>query len=211
MRVYRLRLQMRPLPVMLGLTGIAVVVALTISGTTEPIDSYAACAQAGYPISDSNPPLCQSGASNFLGTSVAESPPVEAITSVPFETLVDGDTHAPTPPYSQTVIGSQTAWQAYWARAHTSLPVLPPLIPVDFKTATVIATSLGEKPNTGYGLSVTSISSSPAGSVVDITESTPTVTCPVSQLPTNRYLIVQTLKLSQPVSFRITKEMRHCQ
>ena len=211
MRHLSRRLRLRPFQITLILTTLAVGLAFTISGTTEPIDSFAACAQAGYPITDSNPPLCQNGSANYLGTPVADAAPTTApTTSSPFEILVDGDTHAPTPAYGQIQIDTEAEWQGYWARAHASLPALPPLIPVDFATSTVIAASLGVQSNTGYQLKITAISTSVAGDIVDITESTPTITCPVTERPTNRYLIVRTTKLTAPTSFRITKEMRHC-
>ena len=210
MLVRNLLTRLRPLPVALGLSVIAIAVAFTLSGTTEPIDSFAACAEAGYPVTDTNPPLCRVDSTNYLGTPVAATVQAAPSTSVPFDILVDGDTHAATPPHGQTLITNQADWQHYWAQAHVSLAQLPPLIPVDFTTSNVIATSFGMEANTGYELKITSINSSTSGSTVDITESTPTITCPITQTPTNRYLIVRTPIIAQPTSYRITSEMRHC-
>ncbi|HEX3082621.1 MAG TPA: protease complex subunit PrcB family protein, partial [Candidatus Saccharimonadia bacterium] len=185
---------------------LAAIVAIWITaGYTEPIDSYTACVTAGYPVFDSNPPVCRAGSRNFTGLPSPTPTPPAPVTSVPFEILVDGDTHSPVPGHDQQLITTQSQWQTYWRSVHGGLPTLPPILPVDFSSSSVIGTSLGAKPTGGYSLKITSITTGSAGSVIDVTESTPTITCLVTQSITNRYLIVRTdTPLKDPVSFRIT-------
>jgi hypothetical protein len=129
---------------------------------------------------------------------------------VPYELLVDGDTKASTPAHGQEFINSQSQWQAYWREVHAGLATLPPLIPVDFSHSSVAAVSLGQQATSGFGLKISNITVSAAGTVIDLTESAPTITCAVAQTITNRYVIVRTSKLTEPVSFRLTTEQRHC-
>jgi hypothetical protein len=180
------------------------------AGNTAPIDSYAACIEAGYPVLGTEPPICRAGNQNFTGTPSPPPPTAEPSDSVPFDVLVDGDTHDATPAHSQKLINTQSDWRAYWRSAHAGLPSIPPLIPVDFAKSSVVAVSLGAQPTSGYGLKITSINASETGSVINVTETTPTVTCAVAQMKTNRYLIVSSSKIAEPVTFRITSDKRSC-
>jgi len=182
----------------------------TAAGFTSPIDSYAACVEAGNPLLDTNPPICRDGSHNFIGTPLPAPTAASPVTTVPFEILVDGDTHSAAPGHSQDFINSQAEWQTYWRMAHAGLPTLPPLIPVDFAASSVLAVSLGNESTNGYGLKITDIHAASTGTTVNLTESTPTITCTVAQTISNRYLIVRTAKLAEPVNFRITFEKRHC-
>ncbi len=176
---------------------------------TNPIDSYAACTEAGYPVSDSNPPYCNASGHAYRGpfSSPTPTPPVQ--TTQPFEILVQGDSRG-SYPRGQELIASQLAWDSYWRRVHAALPEVPPLITTDFSTSYVIALSSGPQPTTGYNLKITSVTTSTAGTTVNITQSIPTITCAVSATPTNRYFIGRTAKFPLPVTFRISTDYRHC-
>jgi hypothetical protein len=180
---------------------------------TELIDSYAKCAEEGYPVSDTEPPTCSVRGRTFVGprTSVAptasSTPVVGAIQ--PFDILVEGDSGS-TYPTRQEVIKTDQDWRRYWREIHAHLPAIPPLLPVDFSSSQVIALSEGQKPTGGYNLKITTITSTTKGTIVDVAESIPTVTCTVTQSPTNRYFVVRTAKLPPPVVFRITTEHRRC-
>ncbi len=198
------------LQLLIGLTLACVVAVFIAAGYTAPIASYADCKEAGNPILETNPPICRDGSHTFTGTPLSSAPPSSPQVSVPFEILVDGDTHASIPARDQQVIETEAGWKSYWRDVHRGLPTTPPLIPVDFTTSNVVGVSLGRQTTSGFGLKITSISTSSSGTIVNLTESTPTITCTVVQVITNRYLIVRTPKLTSPVSFHITPELRHC-
>jgi len=202
--------QHRWLQLLLAFIGAVLLAVIMRAGTTSPIDSYAACIEAGNPVLETDPPICRDGSRNFIGTAAASPKLVAGDISVPFELLVDGDTRGAAPAHRQDFINSQAQWQAYWREVHASLATLPPLIPVDFLQSSVVAVSLGRQSTTGFGLKITSITVSGAGTTVNLTESAPTITCAVAQAVTNRYVIVRTAKLAGPVSYRITSEKRHC-
>ncbi|HVQ44515.1 MAG TPA: protease complex subunit PrcB family protein [Candidatus Saccharimonadia bacterium] len=180
------------------------------AGTTARIDSYAACVAAGRPAAQTTPPTCRDGRHTFVGPTPSTAPQRPAATRAAFDILVDGDTRVALPARGQAHIADHADWQAYWRTTHAGLATLPPLIPVDFAQADVIGASLGPMPTTGYGLKVISIQTTPAGSTVHLSEITPTITCAVAQTVTNRYLIVRTTKLPQPVNFQISTDRRSC-
>jgi hypothetical protein len=177
---------------------------------TERIDSYAACAEAGYPIAETYPPTCSDGRHTFLGPPSTVGPLSAEETSVPFQLLVEGDSGG-NYPQRQEVITTIADWQHYWQTVHAGLASVPPILPVDFASSNVVALSEGPQLTSGYNLKVTSVVTSASGTTVGVTESIPTITCQVTQTSTNRYFIAKTDKLTPPVSFRITTDHRHCQ
>lgn len=190
--------------------GAVAAVSIAFVGITTPVDSYAACLEAGYPVVSNDPPVCRAENHNFTGTPDPEPSLAPTVTTIPYETLVNGDTHNPVPAHHQQFISTQSEWQAYWRSVHGGLSTLPPIIPVDFSKYSVVAASLGAQPTTGFGIKITSVSAGADGNTVSVTESTPTITCQVAQTPTNRYLIVRTEKIAGTVTFRVTTEKRHC-
>jgi hypothetical protein len=197
---------------LITLAGLAVVVLagawLFEAKFTTPVDSYAACVKAGYPISDTQPPICSDGRHTYSGPRPTPAASVAPADSVAFDLLVDGDSRSQYPK-QQEHITTEAGWEAYWGRIHAAVSP-PPLLPVDFRTQDVVALSEGVQTTSGYSLRITSIDRSAAGSSVRVTEMVPTISCPVTQTQTNRYYIVRTEKLTEPVSFRITTEKRHC-
>ncbi len=190
---------------------LASVMAIFVSASsTAPIASYADCLEAGNPVFDVDPPICRDGTNNLIGTPKPAASPAPPIISVPFEILVDGDTRAKVPGHGQQLINTAADWKRYWQAVHAGLPTLPPIIPIDFTTASVIGLNLGPELTTGYGLHITNITASATGTQVNVTESTPTITCSITQATSNPYLIVQTSKLTGLVIFHVTLEKHHC-
>jgi hypothetical protein len=179
-------------------------------GATAPVDSFTQCAQAGYPVTETDPPICSAAGHQFVGARTAASPAAEApAVSQPFDLLVDGDNHG-SYPHKQEVISNEADWERYWRTVHAALSAVPPLIPVDFAASSVIALSEGRQPTGGYGLKVQGIMTSDRGTVVDVLEETPAASCHPAATPSDRYLIVRTGHLPEPVTFRITNEQRGC-
>jgi hypothetical protein len=176
---------------------------------TTQLDSYQECANAGYPITDTNPPACDSGSQFFLGPATSTSPSLPDASTQAFQVLVDGDSGGQYPKGEQ-VITNQTDWQHYWNTVHAALPAVPPILPVNFTTSNVIALSSGPETTAGYTLEIAGVTASAAGSVVSVVESVPTITCAVANTPSNRYFIATTPKLPSPVVFQVTTTPREC-
>jgi hypothetical protein len=191
---------------------LATILGLWLASRAAPppaIASYAQCAEAGYPVTASYPASCSDGHHTWVGPGTAPASPPLAATAQPFDILVTGDSGG-TYPQRQETITTAADWQHYWRTVHAGLASTPPLLPVDFTVNQVLALSEGRQATDGYNLKITAVTTSPAGTIVDVTESIPTVTCQVKSTPTNRYFIARTTKLPPPVTFRITTDRRHC-
>jgi hypothetical protein len=179
------------------------------SRPTAPIDSYAECVAAGYPVQESNPPVCRAAGHVFVGATDTPSPSAPVLASQQFQLLVDGDSHSNYPHY-QDVITTPAQWERFWRDIHAGLPSPPPILPVDFATSNVVALSLGARATGGYHVKVTDILTSTAGTTVDVTETSPGERCAVTQSFTNPYYLVRTSRLPEPVTFRLTPEVNPC-
>jgi hypothetical protein len=176
---------------------------------TEPIDSFAQCQATGYLVTDSNPPVCSTGSHTFTGPATATEPTPPPASLQAFSLLASADGNVEYPA-SQIVIHTATEWEQYWRQIHSGLTPVPPLPPVDFSWADVVAITTGKQMTGGYSLRVTSIMTGAGGSVVNATQTVPTTTCTVSMGSTNRYTVVRTAKLAEPVSFRLTTDYHRC-
>lgn len=199
------------LGMLLGVVVVSALATVLFRGTPAPaIASFAQCAQAGYVVSDTNPPACSDGRHAFVGPATAAADASSAPgQSLPFELMVEGNSGG-NYPQRQELIVSQSDWERYWKQVHAGLHSTPPILPVDFSASNVVALSNGQTPTTGYNLKITSITSSANGSVVDYTLTVPTITCKVAVTPSDRYFIARTPKLTPPVSFRLTTTYHRC-
>lgn len=200
-------------PLLIGLTTtlwlVALVAILILRGnSTEPVDSFASCAQAGYPVTESNPPVCRHGKYYVTGPVQSAGTSANIVHSEPFDLLVSAETGTDTP-RQQVIIRTQADWSSWWGKVHAGLTT-PPLISVDFATHNVVMIIGGPKETTGYGYKVTSVSLGARATIVDTVETIPTLSCPVTSQRTNRYYIVRTAKLTDPVVFRNTEDRRKC-
>ncbi|HEY6737191.1 MAG TPA: protease complex subunit PrcB family protein [Candidatus Saccharimonadia bacterium] len=182
---------------------------LPLPGRVERIASYADCAAAGYPITESNPPVCHGPKRAYVGPEADTASSGPALVSQPFTIYVTGDSHSDYPE-RQLVITNQADWEKFWADVHTAVTPRPPILSVDFNKLDVIAVSAGRQQTDGYSLRVTAVLASPAGSSVNVVKRVPTLSCPVNNTATNPYLIVTTAKLPAPVSFYTNTDPRHC-
>ncbi len=173
------------------------------------VSSFAVCANQGYPVSDTSPETCSDGAHTFVGPTPSPAPSMAPVTALTYQILVDGDSKG-SYPKAQQVISSGTQWVHYWDAVHASLPTLPPILPVDFATSDVVAINEGLEPTDGYSLAVTSVSAGATGTSVDVISTVPVASCTVTHQPSNEYLLVQTPKLTSPISFQVTTQARRC-
>lgn len=204
-------MQQRRLLVAGSMAVLAIVVLwLPKPGRSEHISDYATCAAAGYPITDTEPPVCRGpGNQNYTGPHQNMAPDGPAYTSRNFQILVDGDL-ATGYQRGQQVITTQADWQAFWSKLHEGTNTSPPVIPVDFEVHDVVAFVQGRQSTDGYSLRVTAVLTSDSGSSLSFVEQSPGPLCPVVAKSSNRYLLIQTPKLPEPVSFKISDVAHDC-
>ena len=96
------------LSIVAGLIAVAVFAAILFWPHPQAaITTYAGCVAAGYPVLETDPPICRVGAHSFVGPLKGLSSPQPAIASVPFDILVTGDTANVIPAHMQTDIENQ--------------------------------------------------------------------------------------------------------
>lgn len=179
-------------------------------GHSDTVTDYASCTAAGYAVTDTEPPVCRGpGNQNYTGSvqNMAASGP--AYTTNAFQILVDGDL-ATNFDRGQFLLTNSNDWQSFWQRVHAGTNTQPPLIPVDFGDHDVVAFVQGNQATDGYSLRSTAVLTSQTGSSISFVEQTPGPMCPVISRPSNRYLIIQTPKLIEPVSFKISTVTHDC-
>jgi len=201
---------MKPKLVAAGVVLIVAGAVLLAARFTWPIDSFAKCAADGNPVSGTEPPTCSDGSHRFVGPRSSPAPSSPPIESLMYQLLVSGDSDG-NYPRAQKLITAAADWQRYWREVHSGLASIPPILPVDFTTSSVIALTEGQQQTGGYGLRITGINTGPTGTIVRVTETIPSITCNVTQAISNRYFIARTPKLTEPVSFRITTDHHRCQ
>lgn len=185
------------------------VMIINFSGSVTPINSFADCAQAGYPILESNPPACRAPGHTFTGPLEPVATPGPAQLVQPFSLLVQGDIHTNHPRH-QEIISTELQWRTFWNRVHSGVNPIPPLLSVDFSKNDVIALVEGPQPTAGYALKAASVLVAPTGSIINVIRQVPTVTCKVDEATTNRYYMALTAKLPQPVIFKTATTYRKC-
>ena len=196
--------------VALGTVVLALALVIFIQPQTSALNitSFAECADAGYPITETDPQSCSYEHQTYLGPRSIPAP-LNVVTSAPFDLLVEGDSRGQYP-QRQQIFTTASGWTEYWRSVHAGLSTIPPILPVDFNHFNVIALNEGTKPTDGYGLKVTSITVTGQGTVVYVSETIPGGRCKVAATPTSPYFIAETPVLTPPVSFRVSSNDHQC-
>lgn len=179
-------------------------------GTSAAVDSYKECVSAGYPVTSTNPPVCNDGHKNFVGPLASQAPVVEEnIQTLDYTILVEGDSKGVYPAKNQ-VITSQAAWQSFWRAVHSKLPSLPPLLPVDFSKNDVIALTMGVEPTGSYSIHMLSLVQNGQSYQAVVEYRQPGPDCKLPTLKTDPYFLASVPKLHGPVAFETSTATNNC-
>ena len=173
------------------------------------IDSFKECANAGFPVTDTNPPTCNDGDKTFVGPLGTPLPAAQAYQTIEFQTLVEGDSKGTYPAKNQ-LITSQAAWQSFWTAVHRQLPVMPNILPVDFSKNDVIAVTLGPKPTDGYTVRLLSLSTTGQQFKADIQVGMPGKGCNLPAHATGPYHLVMVPKITGPLTYEVNTVAHDC-
>jgi hypothetical protein len=75
------------------------------------------------------------------------------------------------------VVQSAAEWSSLWERIHGRQAPVPPIVQPDFNTEVVLVATMGEKPSGGYTITIDSITRHERGSIVYVTEKSPSQSC----------------------------------
>ena len=124
---------------------------------------------------------------------------------VPFEKLASGttsDVHRRT----NYLVDSPEKFAALWQL----LPGTPAMPAVDFNTKTVIALFAGDRPTTGYDLSVSSINDTASTRMVHVVLNKPAASCITGQMVTQPYVVFEVSKTDLAFSHTDTETTTDC-
>lgn len=153
---------------------------------------------AGVAVYSSNI-MTPSGGALALGTSSMGSG------DIPFQKLAAGtnsDVHTRT----NYLVDSPEKLAALWKL----LPGAPTMPTVDFNTKTVIALFAGDRPTTGYDLSVSGITDTASTRMVHVVLNKPAASCMTGQMVTQPYVVFEVSKTNLSFSHTDTETTTNC-
>jgi hypothetical protein len=74
-------------------------------------------------------------------------------------------------------VQSGAEWSTLWARIHARQSPVPAIVQPDFNTEVVLVATMGEKPAGGYTITIDSVTRHERGSIVYVTEKSPSTSC----------------------------------
>jgi hypothetical protein len=111
-----------------------------------------------------------------------------------WEVLASGSNSGGVDEESYFLAANRTEFLELWSRGHADA-LMPPDVPdVNFDLEVVIGVLLGERPTSGYGLSVEGIEIEGDDLFIDVAKTTPTETSMVAQVVTSPWVIIRVLR-----------------
>ena len=75
------------------------------------------------------------------------------------------------------VVQTAAEWSSLWERIHSRQSPVPPIVQPDFNSEVALVATMGEKPSGGYTITIDSVTRHERGSIVYVTEKSPSDTC----------------------------------
>ena len=75
------------------------------------------------------------------------------------------------------VVQSSAEWSSLWERIHGRQSPVPPIVQPDFNSEVALVATMGEKPSGGHTITIDSVTRHERGSIVYVTEKSPSETC----------------------------------
>lgn len=110
----------------------------------------------------------------------------------------------------QVVVADAQAWAAEWQTIwanHTQPPALPA---IDFATSVIVIAAMGQRPTTGYSITIAEVRAANGSLQVDVQERSPGASCVTGQALTSPVHIVQVPRHSTTASFNVTRTTFGC-
>jgi hypothetical protein len=110
------------------------------------------------------------------------------------------------------VITSREEWESVWRATMSNAFPVPPAPEIDFDRHSLIAVFQGEKPSSGYSISISKLMKSGRKFKVKVKEVIPQDSCFVLMVITNPVHIILTERIESPerVTFRIQQQFTEC-
>jgi hypothetical protein len=109
------------------------------------------------------------------------------------------------------VISTQAEMDAAWMMMFGKYPRKPPIPMVDFETKQLLLVTMGEQPNGGYSIKVSSIVKSPKGMVVTIEDAKPGKTCNNTSALIYPFQLIEMPKTDEKLSYLRVSKVNDCE
>ena len=110
----------------------------------------------------------------------------------------------------RTVVQSSTEWATLWERIHANQSPVPPIVQPDFNTEVALVATMGEKPSGGHTITIDSVTLHERGSVVWVTEKSPSETCFTPAVMTQAVHAIRAPKTEGTVWWREKTTVENC-
>jgi len=108
------------------------------------------------------------------------------------------------------VIKDKGEWESLWARLFPELSERRPLPEIDFERRTLLAVFQGNKPTSGYEISIREVVESENAVEVSVKAFAPGKHCLVTGSDTSPFHIIEIQKTEKEVVFKVKQRIRNC-
>ena len=119
-------------------------------------------------------------------------------------------THSGYAASERTVIQSATEWPSIWSKIHSGQSPEPALVTPDFSNEDAVIAAMGEKNSGGYTITIDSVTRHERGSIVYVTERSPSAGCVTPAVITYPVHAVRAPRSSGPYQWRERSETVNC-
>jgi hypothetical protein len=109
-----------------------------------------------------------------------------------------------------SVIKDQAAWKALWDKIYANQSPAPPLPEVDFTKEMIVVAAAGQKPSSGYAMTVSSAVEANGEVTVSIDAVSPGAKCIGLTVITSPLDLARVTRRDSPVRFNVTRRTRDC-
>ena len=108
------------------------------------------------------------------------------------------------------IIQSAAEWSSVWERIHGRQSPTPPIAQLDFNTEVGFVATMGEKPSGGYTITIDSVTRHERGSIVYVTEKSPSDTCFTPAVLTQAVHAIRAPKTDGSIWWRERATVENC-
>jgi hypothetical protein len=111
---------------------------------------------------------------------------------------------------ARLVIADEQAWAAAWATIHYGNSEQPPLPAIDFAASVLVLAAMGERPSTGYAVTIREVRASNGTLNVTVLERSPGSSCYTGAAITSPVHVVEVPRQGTTGNFTVNTETYRC-
>ena len=108
------------------------------------------------------------------------------------------------------VVQTPAEWSGVWSKIHSTQSPVPAIVQPDFNTEVALVATMGEKPAGGYTITIDSVTRHERGSIVYVTEKSPSQTCFTPAVLTQAVHAIRAPKTDGTIWWRERTTVENC-